>query len=39
MRFLRIMLLLVAISVTLSSCFVFLDGGDHGRGHGWHHRG
>jgi hypothetical protein len=37
MRILRIVLLLVAISVTCSSCFVYF--GDGGHGHGWHHRG
>ncbi len=38
MRVVRIVLLLVAISLTASSCFVFLDGGGHGRSGGWHHR-
>lgn len=35
MRLLKIALLVLAISLTTSSCFVVVD---HERGHEWHHR-
>jgi hypothetical protein len=38
MRIIRIALLLTAISVTCSSCFVFFGGGGGHGHHGWRHQ-